>query len=562
MASLNNKSSSSKNKSSQIEPIAVQATLEDVAAGISRVETILLDLTKQIIVLNDNISEFLKQQLPPTSNDLKPKNLVHQVDVQQTEIKRSTSIRTYHKDSPDTIGNLTLQVATLSTSVAQLISQQQQQQLNNITLPRPHPRAPRWNHDPYRNPNHRPPPQPRIVLSRRDSDNSIDQEIDDVIEKFENMRLRPELLRGTLNYGLERPSSVQQRGIPLLLKGQDVIAQAKSGQEKYATYCIPILQNMELQSIRTQALIITSSNETAGHIYRLVLGLSTLMHHIECMLCISGGNIGDDAKKAQKRPHIIIGTPNRICDLMHLDVIDLSYLKMFIIDDADILLTQGFRNQAIELRRNFPTRTIIQTIIFSGNINTEIMDLTTSLQMREPVRILVKKNEQNLQGIRHYYLYVAMERSDWKFEALTDLLDGIKNQKIIIYCNKESTMDSLCYKLCAKDLNAVALYGDVGSSQRNLILDKFRTGKDNILIATDLPIDIDQSVQLVIHYDLPSKPEDYGQRIITVSASGGYQGVSISFVTSKVKDMSNLRAIESLYKLKMPEMPINLLEVL
>src|SRR4051812_49269321 len=211
-------------------------------------------------------------------------------------------------------------------------------------------------------------------------------------------------------FRLDRPSSVQQRGIPLLLKGQDIIAQAKAGQEKYATYCIPVLQNMELQSIRTQALIITSTNETAGHIYRLILGLSTTMHRLECMLCISGGNIGDDAKKARKRPHIIIGTPNRICDLMQLDTVDLSYLKMFIIDDADNLLTQGFKDQAIELKRNFPTTTIVQTIIFTGNVNAGVMDLTTPLQMREPVRILVKKNEQSsqAQGINHYYLYVAM----------------------------------------------------------------------------------------------------------------------------------------------------------
>lgn len=168
MTTLNNKSSSSKSKSSQIEPIAVQATLEDVAAGINRVESILLDLTKQIIILNDNISTFLNQQLPPTSNGQKSKNLIHQLDVKQTEVKRSTSIRTYHKDTSDTIGNLTLQVATLSTSVAQLISQQQQQQLNNvIALPRPPPRISRWNHDPYRNPNYRPPP--RIISPKRDS---------------------------------------------------------------------------------------------------------------------------------------------------------------------------------------------------------------------------------------------------------------------------------------------------------------------------------------------------------------------------------------------------------
>ncbi|PKC73141.1 P-loop containing nucleoside triphosphate hydrolase protein [Rhizophagus irregularis] len=561
MTTLNNNSSSSKSKSSQIEPVAVQATLEDVAAGINRVENVLLDLTKQIIILNENISTFLNQQLPQSSNGHKTKNLVHQLDVQQTEIKRSTSIRTYHKDTSDSIGNLTLQVATLSTSVAQLVSQQQQQQLNNvIALPRPPPRIPRWDHDPYRNLNHRPPP--RIISPRRDSNNSVDKGIDDVIEKFENMRLRPELLRGILNYGLDRPSSVQQRGIPLLLKGQDVIAQAKAGKEKYATYCIPILQNMELQSMRTQALIITSTNETAGHIYRLMLGLSTLMHHVECMLCISGGNIGDDVKKAQKRPHIIIGTPNRICDLVNLDAIDLSYLKMFIVDDAEHLLIQGFKEHAIELRKNFPKTTIIQTIIFSGSVNTEIMDLTTSLQMREPVRILVKKNEQNLNGVRHYYLYVAMERSDWKFEALADLLESIKNQTTIIYCNKESTMDSICYKLCERDLNAIALYGEVGSSQRDSILDKFKSGKNNILITTEVLIDIDLSVQLVIHFELPSKPEDYGKRITLVSASGSYQGVSISFVTSKVKDMSNLRAIESLYKIKMPEMPINLPEIL
>src|SRR6266542_1088759 len=142
------------------EPILVKATLEDVAIGINRIENVLLDLTKQIIILNDNISELLnqQQQTSSSSNGLKANNLVHQVDVQQTEIKRSTSIRTYHKDSADTIGNLSLQIATLSTSVAQLISQRN----NVLSLPPPPPRIPRWNHDPYRNSNH-PLPPPRNI---------------------------------------------------------------------------------------------------------------------------------------------------------------------------------------------------------------------------------------------------------------------------------------------------------------------------------------------------------------------------------------------------------------
>src|SRR5688572_19394837 len=165
---------SSKDKLSRSSPISsldnepVKTTIEDVAASINRIENVLLDLTKQIAILNDNMSGFLNQQQPSTSNGHKKNNLVHQVDVQQTEIKRSTSIRTYHKDSPDTIGNLTLQVATLSTSVAQLISQQQQQRNNVIALPRPPPRVPRWYHDPYRN-HHSPPP--RILLSKQESKN-------------------------------------------------------------------------------------------------------------------------------------------------------------------------------------------------------------------------------------------------------------------------------------------------------------------------------------------------------------------------------------------------------
>ncbi|CAG8521956.1 8621_t:CDS:10 [Funneliformis mosseae] len=573
MASSNNETSSIRSSKSNLygniggnssfvdESVVGKSSLEDVAAGIARIENVLLDLTKQILILNDNMSVLLNQPTQTSSSNGQKANNLVQVDLQQTEIKRSTSIRTYHKDPSDTIGNLSLQIATLSTSVAQLISQRNS---NFIPLQPPFQRIPRWNHDPYRNSNH-PPLIPRNMAPRPDRSNSIDKEVDEVIEKFENMRLRPEVLRGILDYGLDRPSSVQQRGIPLLLKGQDIIAQAKTGQDKFSTYCIPILQNMELQSIRTQSLIITATNETAGHVYRLIMGLSTSMRNLECLLCISGSNIGDDVKKVQKRPHIIIGTPNRMCDLVHLDAIDLSYLKMFIIDEADVLLEQGFKDQAMELRRNFPLKTIVQTVLFCGNVNAEIMELTTPLRMREPVRILVKKNEQLLQGLRHYYLYVAVERSDWKFEALSDLLEGMKTSKIIIYCNKDSTKDSLCYKLCARNFHAVALHGEVGSSQRNLILDKFKSNKDNILITTDLitkGVDIEQSVQLVINFELPTKPEEYGKRIAIVSASGsGRQGVSILFVTSKANDMGDLRAIESFHKIKMPEIPVSQLAI-
>ncbi|CAJ0748048.1 15729_t:CDS:2, partial [Entrophospora sp. SA101] len=552
------------------------ATLQDIAIGINKIENILLDFTKQMSLLNENISQIIINQSPlsplpqqlsettssPSSNlNVHNKdNLVHQVDVSQTEVRRKTSIRTYRE--PDALGHLSLQVATLSTN--------------------------------------------------RDLQN-LDKELDDPIDKFENMRLRPELLRGILNFGLDRPTSIQQRGIPLLLNGLDVIAQTQIGQEKIATYSITILQNIEISNYKCQALIVTSTIESAEQIYQFILGVSNLMTNLECFMCTGGANNDEDVREIMKlKPHIIIGTWNRIYDLVNLKSIDLSYLKIFVIDELDMLIQQGFKDQAIEIRQQLPFTTILQTLLFTSNITSEMMDFSNVLKMREPIKMLVRKsndqklliiinappitnsninnnnnniisstvnklkNNNNLQSlqklheqqrkynemkisIKQYYRYIAMDKGDWKLETLNDFFDDIKNLQTIIYCNKEKTIEKICYKLALKNLETVALHEEMTSTQRESILTKFLTNKVRILVTTCVLIqgnDICEFIPLIINYDLPASPEIYGQRI-SCASSNTKQGIVISIINSRSKEMGKLRNIEEFYKFKMLEMPDN-----
>ncbi|CAG8507580.1 3148_t:CDS:2 [Paraglomus occultum] len=383
---------------------------------------------------------------------------------------------------------------------------------------------------------------------------------DDMPNLFESMRLKPELLCSILALGLDRPTSIQQCSIPLIIKGDDIIAQAMPSQERTRTFAIPTLHHIDPYNKQTQALVLSSVKESAGHVFRtfssLINGMMTPLDH---MLCVNGTNINDDVKKVQKMPHIIIGTPDRVLDLVNLGAVSLSQLKLLVLEDADNQILPAHKSQLIELRQKVPITTSVQTLIFAANVTPDIVNLTEIFAMREPVRILVKKQDQVVKNIRQFYLYIAVDREDWKLEALADLLEDNNHPSAIIYCNDNQTIDNVMYKLCTKNLNAVALHNDMGPSQHNAALARFRNGTDRVLITTQalaLQRDVHQ-VPLAINYDLPSRPEIYVQRIACTTPSGfSRPGVVINFVTSRPQDISNLRAIESFCKVKMLEMRV------
>jgi len=381
----------------------------------------------------------------------------------------------------------------------------------------------------------------------------IDQEYeitnwDEVVDNFDNMNLREDLLRGIYAYGFEKPSGIQQRAIIPLVKGHDVIAQAQSGTGKTATFTIGILERIDYSLLECQALILAPTRELAQQIQKVVIAIGDYLNVI-CHPCIGGTRVRDDIAKLQAGVHVVVGTPGRVYDMLCRHHLRPDSIKMFILDEADEMLSRGFKDQIYDIFRTLPST--VQTGLFSATMPPDALDITRKF-MNNPVRILVKREELTLEGIKQFY--IAVEREDWKLDTLCDLYDTLNITQAVIFCNTRRKVDWLTDKMRARDFTVSSTHGDIGQQEREVILSEFRTGSSRVLITTDLlarGIDV-QQVSLVINYDLPRNLENYIHRIGR-SGRFGRKGVAINFVTQE--DVRTLREIEAFYNTQIEEMP-------
>ncbi|CAD7064675.1 unnamed protein product [Tilletia caries] len=217
-----------------------------------------------------------------------------------------------------------------------------------------------------------------------DPDGDIESNWDTITDNFDNMELAPELLRGIYAYGFERPSAIQSRAIVPVIKAHDVIAQAQSGTGKTATFSIAILQRIDPAIKATQALILAPTRELAQQIQEVVIALGDYMN-IECHACVGGTRIREDIAKLEQGQHVVVGTPGRVHDMINRRFLRTDHLKMFCLDEADEMLSTGFREQIYETFQLLPTET--QVVLLSAAMPTEVLEVTKKF-MREPVRIL------------------------------------------------------------------------------------------------------------------------------------------------------------------------------
>ncbi|KAI9227556.1 MAG: ATP-dependent RNA helicase eIF4A [Piptocephalis tieghemiana] len=383
----------------------------------------------------------------------------------------------------------------------------------------------------------------------------IESNWDQVIDNFDNMDLKDELLRGIYAYGFERPSAIQQRAIMPVVQGNDVIAQAQSGTGKTATFSISILQKIDISIPQVQAVILAPTRELAQQIQKVVIALGDFMN-VECHACIGGTNVRDDMKKLESGVHVVVGTPGRVYDMINRRAFRTDSMKMFVLDEADEMLSRGFREQIYDIFQLLPPTT--QVVLLSATMPADVLEVTTKF-MRDPIRILVKRDELTLEGIKQFY--IAVEKEDWKLETLSDLYETVTITQAVIFCNTRRKVDWLTEKLTARDFTVSAMHGDMDQAQREVIMKEFRSGSSRVLIATDLlarGIDV-QQVSLVINYDLPSNRENYIHRIGR-GGRFGRKGVAINFVTTD--DVRMLRDIEQFYNTQIDEMPMNVADLI
>jgi ATP-dependent RNA helicase len=353
--------------------------------------------------------------------------------------------------------------------------------------------------------------------------------------------------------GFEKPSAIQQRAIVPISQGRDVIAQASSGTGKTATFSIGALSRVEPKTRECQVLVLNPTRELALQSQKVMLALGDFMK-VQVHAVIGGKSVGEDIRKLDQGVHVVSGTPGRVFDMLRRQTLRVRNLKTLILDEADEILSQGFKDQLYDIYRYLPPKT--QVVVVSATMTPDVLRMTGKF-MTDPLRILVKRDEITLEGIKQFF--VAVEKEDWKFDTLCDLYDTLTITQAVIFCNTRRKVDWLADKMRAANFTVVAMHGEMSQDERDNIMTQFRSGTARVLITTDVwsrGIDV-QQVSLVINYDLPAKRELYIHRIGR-SGRWGRKGVAINFVSD---DAVVLRDIEQFYSTQILELPVNLADL-
>jgi len=305
----------------------------------------------------------------------------------------------------------------------------------------------------------------------------------------------------------------------------------------------------------TQALVLSPTRELAQQIQKVCLALGDFMSaSVHC--CIGGKNIGEDIKKLDGGVHVVSGTPGRVFDMIQRRNLRTRNIKMLVLDEADEMLGQGFKEQIYDVYRYLPPAT--QVVVVSATLTNDVLTMTKKF-MTDPIRILVKRDELTLEGIKQFF--VAVEKEEWKFDTLCDLYDTLTITQAVIFCNTRRKVDWLTDKMRQSNFTVASMHGEMTQAERDSIMQSFRDGENRVLITTDIwarGIDV-QQVSLVINYDLPNNRELYIHRIGR-SGRFGRKGVAINFVKSD--DIRILRDIEQFYATQIDEMPMNVGDLL
>jgi ATP-dependent RNA helicase len=375
------------------------------------------------------------------------------------------------------------------------------------------------------------------------------------IESFDELGLKEDLLRGVYSYGFEKPSLIQQRAILPILKGRDTIVQSQSGTGKTAVFCIGALQCVNVLERETQVLILSPTRELAEQSQKVCLALGDYTN-VQIHCCVGGKRVSDDMKALESGSHIVSGSPGRVLHMIQERHLSTRKVKLLILDEADEMLQKGFKEQVYDIYRLLPAST--QVVLVSATLPQDILEMTHKF-MNDPVRILVKRDEITLEGIKQFY--IAIEKEQWKFDTLCDIYDTLTITQAVIFCNTRQKVDWLTEKMRKANFTVAAMHGDMSQRERDQIMQQFRAGKARVLITTDLwgrGLDV-QQVSLVICYDLPNNKELYIHRIGR-SGRFGRKGVAINFV--KDDELKYLRELELFYSTEIEEMPMNVAELI
>ncbi len=359
--------------------------------------------------------------------------------------------------------------------------------------------------------------------------------------------LSPEILRAVTEMGFEEMTPIQEQAIPVLLTGKDVIGQAQTGTGKTAAFGIPMVMRINLKNRNLQGLVLCPTRELAMQAAEEIRRFAKYMHGIRVLPIYGGQEIYKQIKALKGGVQIIVGTPGRVMDHMRRHTIRMEDVRMVVLDEADEMLNMGFREDMETILKEIQGEH--QTALFSATMPKPILDITGTYQKPDAVMVQVVKEELTISLVEQSYYAV---RSQYKEEAAARLLAYHDVHRALIFCNTKKKVDELAENLKNRGFLAEALHGDMSQHQRDLAMSRFRSGKLEILIATDVAargIDVDD-VEVVINYDIPQDIEFYVHRIGRTGRAGK-EGKAFTLISGR--EIYKIREIERMCKTKLQE---------
>lgn len=371
--------------------------------------------------------------------------------------------------------------------------------------------------------------------------------VEKVCMQYEDSNIDNRILRAIQEMGYESMTPIQEMAIPALMENGDVIGQAQTGTGKTAAFGIPMLQKIEEGNRNLQGIILCPTRELAIQAAEELRKYSKYMHGIKMVPIYGGQDITRQIRALKDGAQIIVGTPGRVMDHMRRHTIKLDHVKMVVLDEADEMLNMGFREDMETILSEIKQEH--QTALFSATMPQAILDITDQYQNNATL-LQVSKKELTISLIKQFYFVV---KSIYKEETISRLLETYGFKRSIIFCNTKRMVDELSENLKNRGYQAEGLHGDMTQKQRDFVMNRFKSGNLDILIATDVAargIDVDD-LEAVFNYDIPQDIEYYVHRIGRTGRAGK-EGMAFTFAYGR--DLYRIREIERICKSKMTEM--------
>jgi translation initiation factor 4A len=367
---------------------------------------------------------------------------------------------------------------------------------------------------------------------------------------WDDLDIKVPLLRGIYAYGFENPSPIQQKAIIPMITNHDIIAQAQSGTGKTGAFSVSTLQIVDETKNSNQAILLSPTRELAYQTYNVINAISNSMKGLKTHLLIGGTSTEQDITHLKNNtPHILVGCPGRIHDMMRRKYINSKAIKLIVLDEADEMLSSGFKEQVYNIFQYLDTN--VQVGLFSATIPNELNNLTDKF-MRDPVKILINKEQLTLEGIDQYYVGLADDSE--KYDLLKNIFEKISVNQCIIYANSLRRVSDLFEAMVSDGYPVCCIHSAMNKGERLHNYDQFKRGEFRVLISSNVTargIDI-QQVSTVINFDIPKCVHNYLHRIGR-SGRWGRRGVGINFITRR--DFKQLKDIEYHYNIKINELP-------